>query len=171
MKWANYKAYIWKTLELMQDLQPAAGRGWETVNSILQPVLTTKEAASQGLVLVELSTSHRQPSDCTCRRNVMPCTEACACLADKSCQNPEHWLTIPLMLKQPTKDCHWYCLTTSLHQNMCSRYLCRLISSYIHPKRIINKGLSKWRINAYEAFHKCAVCAFSATHFCKTELF
>ena len=92
MKRGNYQAYVWKrALEPTQSLPPAAGHGWKIQDGALQPVLMTKDPAPRGLP--ELTVCHCKKSlcrraDCTCRTNHMPCTEACACMAEETCENP-----------------------------------------------------------------------------------
>lgn len=92
LKRANYQTYIWRTsLTAMQDLPSPEGNGWKKEDTILQPVLMTKEPAPRSLM--ELTTCQckkaRCQSNCSCKNTGLSCTEACFCMADPDvCKNP-----------------------------------------------------------------------------------
>ncbi|XP_031571103.1 uncharacterized protein LOC116305346 [Actinia tenebrosa] len=90
---ANYQSYVWKrSLQSVQELpSPSANNGWKEVDGNLEPELMSKDPAPQSLL--ELTTCRCNKSVCTrdtcsCKANEMPCTEACFCMSDESCQNP-----------------------------------------------------------------------------------
>ena len=80
IKRANFQTYIWNTaLCPMQNLPSPL------------PVLMTKNSAPEGIA--ELTTCGCEKSkclcNCSCKSSNLPCTEACACMADhENCSNP-----------------------------------------------------------------------------------
>jgi hypothetical protein len=52
----------------------------------------TKDAAPEGLAELVVCKCNKSAcksiARCVCRVNQMPCTEACGCMDDESCQNP-----------------------------------------------------------------------------------
>ena len=90
---ANYQAYVWKhCLNATQQLPSPVSNGWKKVDGVLEPLLMSKDPAPQGLL--ELTTCKcnksvcRRDDLCPCKAHEMPCTEACLCMNDESCQNP-----------------------------------------------------------------------------------
>ena len=66
-------------------------KGWQGMDSCLQPVLMTKAPAPESLL--QLTVCHCKKSlcrraSCASRKNDMPCTEGCACFANEACENP-----------------------------------------------------------------------------------
>ena len=94
IKRGNYQAYVWKkALEATQNLPSPKGLGWKILVDALQPVLMTKEPAPRGLpepTVCHCKKSKCRRADCACRTNSIQYTEACACLAGESCQNPSN---------------------------------------------------------------------------------
>ena len=77
-------------MDARQGLPTPEQHGWSISDGALQPVLMTKEPAPRGLV--ELTACRCKKSACrraacSCRANGLACTEACACMANESCQN------------------------------------------------------------------------------------
>lgn len=93
IKRANYQALVWRrALIPVQDLPPPEDHGWMCTDDSLTPVLMTKDPAPSGLV--EITSCRCRKSlcsrrDCACKKNELPCTEACACMAGEDCQNPK----------------------------------------------------------------------------------
>ena len=73
----------------MQDLESPEENGWELEDGYLRPVYMTEEPALRSLV--ELTTCKSEKSycrgNCSCSNTGLSCTEACSCMADKSCCN------------------------------------------------------------------------------------
>ena len=92
-KRANYQALVWKqALNAVQDLPPPAEHGWMCTDAFLTPVLMTKDPAPSGLVEVTLCKCKKSlcsRRDVACKKNKLPCTEACACMAGEDCQSPK----------------------------------------------------------------------------------
>lgn len=90
---ANYQTMIWKLcLMAMHELPSPIGNEWTSSHDLIKLVLMTKEAAPQSLAELMVckcdKSSCRSNSHCTCRVNNMPHTEACRCMGEESCQNP-----------------------------------------------------------------------------------
>jgi len=88
---ANYQAYVWrKALVPRQDLPTLAGNGCMIQGNFLFPQLMTKLPAPESIL--ELVNSQCSKSSCTqkcsCNNNRLACTEACKCMADENCHNP-----------------------------------------------------------------------------------
>jgi hypothetical protein len=90
---ANYQCLIWKrSLDAQQRLPEPDGNGWQITDDGLQPLLMSKDPAPTGLL--ELISCKCQKSACqrihacACKRNDMPCTEACLCMGGEGCRNP-----------------------------------------------------------------------------------
>lgn len=81
-----------ETLNATQQLPWPVSNGWMKVDGVLEPLLMSKDPAPQGLL--ELTTCKctksvcRRDDLCPCKAHKMPCTEACLCMNDESCQNP-----------------------------------------------------------------------------------
>ncbi|KXJ07034.1 hypothetical protein AC249_AIPGENE18228, partial [Exaiptasia diaphana] len=91
---ANFQAYVWRrALVAMQDLPSPVGYGWKLEDDELYPVLMTKPAAPSSILeLTNCKCSSTSKSNCSkncsCSNNGLACTEACLCMADDSCSNP-----------------------------------------------------------------------------------
>ena len=90
---ANYQTCVWKRcLNATQQLPSPVNNGWKKVDGVLEPLLMTKDPEPKGLL--ELTTCRcaksfcRRDELCPCKAHEMPCTEACLCMNDESCQNP-----------------------------------------------------------------------------------
>ena len=90
IKRANYQAYVWrKALVPRQDLPTPAGNGWTIQGNFLFPQLMTKPPAPESIW--ELVNCQCLKSSCTQKcscSNGLACTEACKCMADENCHNP-----------------------------------------------------------------------------------
>ena len=89
---ANYQAFVWKhSLIAVQQLPPPVSNGWSENDGLLEPHLISKDPAPRGLI--ELTACKctksfcRRDHLCPCKAQSMPCTEACLCMNDDSCQN------------------------------------------------------------------------------------
>lgn len=91
---ANYQAYVWKTsTNPLQQLPSPVDNGWiDAERGSLDPKLMSQDPAPKGLL--ELTrckcnkSACRRDDLCPCKANQMPCTEACLCMNDETCQNP-----------------------------------------------------------------------------------
>ena len=91
IKRANYQAYVWrKALVSRQDLPSPAGHGWKIEDNAMCPHLMTKPPAPANIL--ELTNCQCSTSlctrNCSCSSNGLACTEACRCMADDNCHNP-----------------------------------------------------------------------------------
>jgi len=91
IKRANYQAYARrKALVPRQDLPTPAGNGWMIQGNSLFPQLMTKPPAPESIL--EFVNSQCSKSSCTqkcsCGNNGLACTEACKCMVDENCHNP-----------------------------------------------------------------------------------
>ena len=91
IKRSNYQAYVWrKALVARQGMPSPDGHGWRVESDILCPHLMTKPPAPASIL--ELTNCQCWKSSCTkncsCSKNGLACTEACKCMADEACQNP-----------------------------------------------------------------------------------
>lgn len=91
IKRANYQASVWKkALSPMQNIPPPEGNGWMMIDSNLVPVLMEKNPAPSEITELTkcgCGISQCKQNNCSCRRNNLPCTEACSCMADEVCSN------------------------------------------------------------------------------------
>ena len=91
IKRANYQTHIWrKALEPMQNASSPDGHGWELRENHLYPVLMAQLKAPKAvaeLAFCKCKISNCSRASCACHMNQMPCTEACGCMGDETCQN------------------------------------------------------------------------------------
>ena len=89
---AHYQAYVWKkSLCKEQDLRSPETNGWIVENGKILPSLMTKDSAPTSLLELTICKCNRSAckSDnlCQCKANLVPCTEACLCMNDGTCQD------------------------------------------------------------------------------------
>ena len=86
-KRVNYQALVWKqALNPVQDFPPPEEHGWMCTNYFLT-LLMTKYPAPSGLVemtLCKCKKSVLSRRDVAFKKNKLPCTEACACMAGEA---------------------------------------------------------------------------------------
>ena len=92
IKRANYQAHVWKkSLCNLQNLPSPDTNGWSIQEQDLKPTLMSKEPAPASVLELTICKCKRSAckSDnwCQCRANCLPCTEACFCMNDETCQN------------------------------------------------------------------------------------
>ena len=89
---ANFQSYVWRrALVARQDLPSPVGYGWKLEDNELCPLLMTKPAAPKSILELtncKCSTTSKCSKNCSCSNNGLACTEACICMADDSCSNP-----------------------------------------------------------------------------------
>ena len=78
---ANYQAYLWKNAlqSSIEDVQPD-GQGWQLKGGQLELVWSDLAPAPEGVMQLVCCGCNR-PCDsrrCSCLKNGLPCTEACA---------------------------------------------------------------------------------------------
>ena len=88
----NYQAYAWKkSLCKHQELLSPETNGWAIENGKLLPTLMTKDPAPASLLELTICKCNRSACKrddlCQCKANYIPCTEACLCMTDETCQN------------------------------------------------------------------------------------
>ena len=90
LKRVSYQTYIWKNaLVADMNLPSPEENGWHVEEGKLLPTLMSKSpttAAITELVTCSCSKSHCLKG-CSCTRQQMACTEACACSGDDECNN------------------------------------------------------------------------------------
>jgi len=87
---ACYQTYIWKnSLVAMPNLPSPIGNGWNMQDQTMIPILMSKSPAPKALV--ELVTCGCEKShcskNCSCTKQKMACTDACACSGGDDCHN------------------------------------------------------------------------------------
>ncbi|CAH1277494.1 Hypp9663, partial [Branchiostoma lanceolatum] len=88
---STFQTCLWRrALKAMQNMPQPDGRGWEERGTVLAPVLMTKDPAPKSLVeLVACGcTTSCRRANCSCRVHSLACTEACKCMGNDDCQNP-----------------------------------------------------------------------------------
>ena len=93
LKGAKYQAFIWnRTLALLQVIPSPEANGWKLDSGDPVPVLTTKSPAPPGIT--ELTRCRCTNCRCTrnslCKSSNLARTEACLCMADEKCCNPNN---------------------------------------------------------------------------------
>jgi hypothetical protein len=86
---------VWKTSTTpLQQLPSPVNNGWiDAESGSLDPKLMSQDPAPTGLL--ELTrckcnkSACRRDDLCPCKANQMSCTEACLCMNDETCQNPQ----------------------------------------------------------------------------------
>lgn len=85
IKRATYKAYLWKnSLQRSIEDQNPNGQGWQLKDGQLEVVWSHLAPAPKGVMQLVCCNCNR-PCDsrrCSCVKNGLPCTEACACNED-----------------------------------------------------------------------------------------
>ncbi|EDO46217.1 predicted protein [Nematostella vectensis] len=90
---ANYQTFIWKyCLQPMVPLPSPDGNGGKITNGRLEPLLMSQDPAPLSLLKLTtcrcVKTACRRDDLCSCKANDIPCTEACLCTSEDSCENP-----------------------------------------------------------------------------------
>ena len=73
-----------------QNIPSQVGHGWESSEGQVLPVLMTKEPAPESLVELASCCCSKSPwrDNCSCKNSSLACTEACVCMGDSDCENP-----------------------------------------------------------------------------------
>ncbi len=88
---AHFQAMVWKNALIAKPTLPLPeDHGWQKHDGQLQPVLMLKPAVPATcleLISCHCSKSRCSSTNCSCRKNKLPCTGSCGCI-DTGCVNP-----------------------------------------------------------------------------------